>query len=284
LEEFKLEFQQVKQRFANDLPNVLTTELPTKISQENPVELFRTSSLKRIEELKRQVEELQHHALLQTISNLPKNSNVNSSPIMATNNPSEDSTTMEDEGGVESLVVNSTEDCDDEGEEDYEEDEDPTQSTHNDSSLRRIVTSEIFSEQAIHREMELESKYTKQIDYLMRQIEVCDLKTVQYRIQYQQAIIDLEKAQENEEKLKLSISHIQEQLNHAHDDLQTAKFNYENQIQLLSDKLADMTIKYNIDSSRTDMPASSGGQSSGAISGLVSSFFVNNETSQKKQR
>ncbi|KAL9656556.1 hypothetical protein ABK040_012139 [Willaertia magna] len=131
---------------------------------------------------------------------------------------------------------------------------------------------ELFSASEIHREQELEKKYSRQIDYLMKQVEICDLKAVQYRIQYQQAIIDLEKSNEHEEKLKLQLLQTEQLLQHTQDELQSSKVNYENQIQLLSDKLADMTIKYGIDSSRESDNLSQSSSTS-SLNNLFSSYF-----------
>ncbi|EFC41055.1 predicted protein [Naegleria gruberi] len=145
---------------------------------------------------------------------------------------------------------------------------------------------EIFSHAEISREKELEAKYTKQIEYLMRQIEVCDLKTVQYRIQYQQAIMDLEKAQDQEEKLKLKISQIQQQMDSVSEELQSSKVIYEHQIQLLSDKLVEISTNYDINSSRLNDNATNNSSTVvGGIGAAVSSFFGSAEpTSNTNER
>ena len=80
--------------------------------------------------------------------------------------------------------------------------------------------------------------YENQIDYLMKQIDICDLKAVEYRLQWQHAVIELEEACERESRLNMQLEETQHMLDHTKDEFKTHTVNYENQIQILSDNLA----------------------------------------------
>jgi hypothetical protein len=98
----------------------------------------------------------------------------------------------------------------------------------------------LFSPSDVHREKKLKEMYDNQIEYLMQQIEVCDLKAVEYRLQWQQAVVELEEASEREALVVMQLKETEHMLDRTQDELRTLSINYENQIQILSDNLAIM--------------------------------------------
>ncbi|KAL0489987.1 hypothetical protein AKO1_005574 [Acrasis kona] len=100
----------------------------------------------------------------------------------------------------------------------------------------------LFATQSdVNREQSLKQSYEKRLEYLIRQIEVCDEKSVEYRVQWQVAVAQLEQAMEKERQIQLQLQQTQHLLEHTQDDLKTVRSSYEKQIQVLSDSLT--TIK-----------------------------------------
>jgi len=60
------------------------------------------------------------------------------------------------------------------------------------------------------------------------------MKSVEYRIQWQRAVEELEKAYAREKELTLQVQQVKELLSNTQDELKTTRKNYEEQIKLLS--------------------------------------------------
>jgi DNA repair exonuclease SbcCD ATPase subunit len=105
------------------------------------------------------------------------------------------------------------------------------------SGTSRHPFSDLFTSSEISREHALKQSYEKRLEYLMRQIEVCDEKSVEYRVQWQVAVAQLEQAMEHERQMQLQLQQTRDMLERTKDELKTVRINYENQIQVLSDSL-----------------------------------------------
>ncbi len=118
---------------------------------------------------------------------------------------------------------------------------------------------DLFTSAELNREQALKQLYEKRLEYLMRQIEVCDEKSVEYRVQWQTAVAQLEQAMEHERQMQLQLQQTRHLLEHTQDELKTVRINYENQIQVLSDSLTlvkvDQASSYN-STEKTDTPNS----------------------------
>jgi malonyl CoA-acyl carrier protein transacylase len=66
------------------------------------------------------------------------------------------------------------------------------------------------------------------------------MKSVEYRIQWQRAVEELEKAYTREKELTLQVQQVKELLANTQDELKTTRKNYEEKIKLLSMKLASL--------------------------------------------
>jgi hypothetical protein len=101
----------------------------------------------------------------------------------------------------------------------------------------RISPDDFFSSESVDREYRLKLKYETKINYLLSQIEACDLKSVDFRQQWQLAVGELEDASKIEKQLTIQLSHLRDILEQTQDELNTTRTNYENQIAILSLKL-----------------------------------------------
>eukprot|EP01080_Neovahlkampfia_damariscottae_P001950 gene1950-1458_t len=122
-----------------------------------------------------------------------------------------------------------------------EEDQEEEGSIQQESSLLikevKISEDDFFSSESVDREHRLKEKYETKINYLLGQIEACDLKSCDYRIQWQLAVSELEESSKIEKQLSVQLTHLRDILEQTQDELNTTKINYENQIALLSLKL-----------------------------------------------
>jgi hypothetical protein len=106
------------------------------------------------------------------------------------------------------------------------------------ASLPNPEQSLLFSPAEINREKKLRQMFEQQVEYLSKQIEICDLKAMEYRLQWQHAVIELEEASEREAQISMRLKETEHLLKHTQDELKTHNANYERQIRILSENLA----------------------------------------------
>jgi hypothetical protein len=100
----------------------------------------------------------------------------------------------------------------------------------------------IFDNEVIDREKKLKNLYELKINHLLKQIDICDSKAVEYRVDWQNAVLELEESTSNEKHLNLELIQLRDLLINTQDELNTTKRNYEQQIQILSKKIIDSNI------------------------------------------
>lgn len=94
--------------------------------------------------------------------------------------------------------------------------------------------------ETIEREKKLVKEYEKIIKHLEKQVKICDAKAVDYRIDWQKAVVQLEEAYSREKNLAFKMRETKQLLQKIQDELITTRDNYEKQIKLLTNSLIQL--------------------------------------------
>ena len=94
---------------------------------------------------------------------------------------------------------------------------------------------ESFGRSKKSKEEQLKEIYESKIAYLMLQVDTCDEKAVEFRIEWQNSLLELEQCSARERQLLLELNQSKQLLNDTHDELETVRRNYDSQIKILSD-------------------------------------------------
>jgi len=97
-----------------------------------------------------------------------------------------------------------------------------------------------ISEEIIERENRMKKEYEKIVRHLEKQIKICDSKAVDFRIDWQKAVVQLEEAYRREQNLTFKVSETKQLLQKVQDELHTTRENYERQNQMLTNSLLQM--------------------------------------------
>lgn len=108
------------------------------------------------------------------------------------------------------------------------------------SSSSTDPDAELFGTEELLREAKLKALYENRIQYLLSQVEICDAKSVEFRIEWQNALLELEQKCAHEKELTLELQQTKHLLEDVVDERDTIRRNYEQQIEVLTEHVCQL--------------------------------------------